>query len=105
RALLRREVDAALDGRDALLLPAMPVAATRLGAATVRVGAVEESVRTVTLRLTQLFNVTGHPAIALPCGATDAGLPVGAQLVGTRTPELLALAHALEPYLGPGVSG
>ena len=89
RDLLRREVDAALAGCDALLLPALAVPATRLGAATVRVGGSEEPVRNITLRLTQLFNVTGHPAISVPCGKTTDGLPIGAQLVGTRTPDLL----------------
>jgi aspartyl-tRNA(Asn)/glutamyl-tRNA(Gln) amidotransferase subunit A len=102
RDVLRGEVDEALSSCDALLLPAMAVPATRLGAATVRVGSTEEPVRNITLRLTQLFNVTGHPAISVPCGKTSDGLPVGAQLVATRTPELLDVARALEPYLGPG---
>jgi aspartyl-tRNA(Asn)/glutamyl-tRNA(Gln) amidotransferase subunit A len=100
--LLRNEVDAALSGCDALLLPALAVPATRLGAATVRVGGSDEPVRNITLRLTQLFNVTGHPAISVPCGKTSEGLPIGAQLVGIRTAELLATARALEPYFGPG---
>jgi aspartyl-tRNA(Asn)/glutamyl-tRNA(Gln) amidotransferase subunit A len=102
RDLLRAEVDAALTGRDALLLPALAVPATKLGAATVRVGGAEEPVRNITLRLTQLFNVTGHPAISVPCGKTVDGLPIGAQLVGTHTPALLRTARTLEPYLGPG---
>ena len=102
RDLLRTEVDAALDGCDALLLPALAVPATKLGAATVRVGGSDEPVRNITLRLTQLFNVTGHPALSIPCGTTTDGLPVGAQLVGARTPGLLETARALEPYFGPG---
>jgi len=49
-----------------------------------------------------LFNITGHPAISLPCGKTDEGLPVGIQIVGTRnrTPELLDVAAAVEGVLG-----
>jgi aspartyl-tRNA(Asn)/glutamyl-tRNA(Gln) amidotransferase subunit A len=106
RELLIAEVDAALEGRDGLLLPAMAVPATKLGASTVRIGGSEEPVRNITLRLTQLFNVTGHPAIAVPCGKTTGGLPVGAQLVGParQTSGLLAVAAAVESYLGPGVS-
>jgi aspartyl-tRNA(Asn)/glutamyl-tRNA(Gln) amidotransferase subunit A len=106
REILRQEVDAALEGRDGLLLPSMAVPATKLGAATVKVGGTEEAVRNITLRLTQLFNVTGHPAITMPCGTTSEGLPIGAQLVGPRhtTVELLRVAAAVEPYLGPGAS-
>ena len=67
------------------------------------VGGTEEPVRNITLRLTQLFNITGHPAISLPCGKTDEGLPVGLQIVGARnrTPELLRVALAVEGALGP----
>ena len=98
RQVLTQEVREALNGRDALLLPSLPVPATRLGAATVSVGGSEEPVRNITLRLTQLFNITGHPAISLPCGKTDEGLPVGLQLVGARnrTPELLQVAATVE---------
>jgi aspartyl-tRNA(Asn)/glutamyl-tRNA(Gln) amidotransferase subunit A len=101
RDVLTREVDSALAGLDGLLLPSLPVPATKLGAATVKVGGVEEPVRNVLLRLTQLFNVTGHPAITIPCGTTSEGLPIGAQLAGARnqTSELLRLAAALEPHL------
>ena len=57
-----------------------------------------EPVRALMLRLTQLFNVTGHPAISIPCGVTPAGLPVGIQLVGhtDETNRLLAVASAVE---------
>jgi aspartyl-tRNA(Asn)/glutamyl-tRNA(Gln) amidotransferase subunit A len=106
RRVLTAEVDAALKGRDGLLLPAVAIPATKIGAATVRLAGTEEPVRNVMLRLTQLFNITGHPAISLPCGSTLEGLPIGAQLVGpaNRTTELLDVAAALEPYLGPGAS-
>jgi aspartyl-tRNA(Asn)/glutamyl-tRNA(Gln) amidotransferase subunit A len=117
RELIRREVDAALEDRDALLLPALAIPAPKIGAATVRIGTVEEPVRNVMLRCTQVFNVSGHPALSLPCGSTTEGLPVGAQLVGASgdTPGLLRVARAVESivaaraaahagYLGPGRS-
>jgi aspartyl-tRNA(Asn)/glutamyl-tRNA(Gln) amidotransferase subunit A len=100
--VLRTEVSAALEGRDGLLLPSLAVPATPLGAATVRVSGADEPVRNVTLRLTQLFNLTGHAAITVPCGATGGGLPIGAQLVGASTASALRIALSLEPHLrGP----
>ncbi len=96
REVLRGEVDEALARHDLLLLPSVPVPATRLGVPTVRIGSSEEPVRNITLRLTQLFNVTGHAAITMPCGRTVDGLPVGAQFAGRSTADLLERAAALE---------
>ncbi|MGH9349492.1 MAG: amidase [Vicinamibacterales bacterium] len=106
RHLLAAEVDAALQGRDALMLPALAIPAPILGASTVKVGGSEAPVRDITLRLSQLFNISRHPAIAVPCGHTLEGLPVGAQLVGHRgrTREVLQLAQSLESYLAPSPS-
>ena len=97
--ILRREVDSALAGHAALVLPALPIPAPPIGAASVQVGSVTESVRNLMLRQTQLFNVTGHPAIALPAGDTGAGLPCSIQLVGTETDELLPVALACEAQI------
>jgi len=101
RTVLTREVDAALAGYDAILLPTLPIPAPPIGAASVQIGSEKIPVRLLTLRLTQLFNVTGHPALTLPCGSTSDGLPVGLQLVGARhhTELLLRLALAVESVL------
>lgn len=106
RELIGREVDAALQGVDALLLPALAIPAPKIGAPIVKIGAAEEPVRNVMLRCTQAFNVSGHPAISIPCGFTTDGLPIGAQFVGAAadTPGLLRVAVAAEHYLGPGTS-
>jgi aspartyl-tRNA(Asn)/glutamyl-tRNA(Gln) amidotransferase subunit A len=98
RATLRREVIAALADVDALLLPALSIPAPPIGADMAPVRGGEEPVRNAMLRCTQLFNVTGHPAISIPCGETPAGLPVGLQLVGAHehTHDLLQVARAAE---------
>ena len=44
--------------------------------------------------LTFPFNVTGQPAITLPCGFTDTGLPVGLQIVGGQGQDRLVLRAA-----------
>ncbi len=117
RELIRHEVDAALEGVDGLFLPALAIPAPKIGVPTVRLGGAEEPVRNVMLRCTQAFNVSGHPAVALPCGATTDGLPIGAQIVGAYgdTTGLLRVATAVEAaltapvaatetYRGPGRS-
>jgi aspartyl-tRNA(Asn)/glutamyl-tRNA(Gln) amidotransferase subunit A len=103
RATLRAEVDAALSKCDALVLPTLPIPAPRIGATHVIVGSREEPVRSLMLRLTQLFNLTGHPAITMPCGNTDDGLPCGFQLAGRRqgTLDLLGLALSCESRVAP----
>ena len=101
RTVLRREVDRALQGRDALVLPSLAIPAPPLGATSVDVGGEATSLRSIMLRLTQLFNATGHPAVSIPCGLTSAGLPCGLQLVGHRhrTDQLLDVAEAVETAL------
>jgi aspartyl-tRNA(Asn)/glutamyl-tRNA(Gln) amidotransferase subunit A len=98
---LTREVDAALSGHDALLLPTLPIPAPLLGADSVEIGGSKRPVRALTLRLTQLFNVTGHPAISIPCGVTSGKLPVGLQVVGARgeTEALVKVARSIEARL------
>ena len=100
REALRRAVDAALEDCDALVLPTLPIVAPVLGAAEVMMDNGETiAVRAAMLRLTQLFNITGNPAISLP--VETPGLPVGLQLVGARsaTERLLAIAAAVERAL------
>jgi amidase len=50
------------------------------------------------------ITVTGCPAISVPAGFTDDGLPVGVQIVGRRGDDLgvLRLAHAFEQATGWG---
>ena len=95
---LTRSVSRTLDGIDALLLPTLPIPAPPIGAPMVDVGGRQAPVRATMLRLTQLFNITGHPAISLPAGAAPDGLPRGVQIVGRHggTLRLLDIAAAVE---------
>jgi len=98
KAIIAREVDRALGGVDALVLPALAVPAPPLGAVTMPVKGGPDQVRTLMLRCSQPFNLSGHPALSLPCGRTRDGLPIGLQLVGHkgRTPALVQAALAAE---------
>lgn len=46
--------------------------------------------------LTYPLNLTGHPAVSVPCGVCDDGLPVGMQIVGRRLEDDLVLKMAAE---------
>ena len=81
--MLRRGLTKLWSGTTHCVLPTLPIPAPPLGATTVNVAGAEEPVRNLMLRLTQLFNLTGHPAISLPCGRTTGGLPCGLQHGGS----------------------
>ncbi len=48
------------------------------------------------------FNVSGHPAVVIPVGQSQAGLPIGIQLVGKRwrEMELLLIAQEIDQVVG-----
>lgn len=97
RGQLRAAVDEALEGCDALALPTLPLVPPVHGQLEADMDNGERiTVRAAMLRLTQLFNITGHPAISLPVPVS--GLPVGLQLVGRLdgTTELLEVALTCE---------
>jgi aspartyl-tRNA(Asn)/glutamyl-tRNA(Gln) amidotransferase subunit A len=95
---LTREFDAAFGRFDAILAPASPIPAPRIGEKEVNVGGKMETVRSALVRVNRPANFTGHPAISIPCGFTSAGLPAGLQLIGARWGEarLLSIALAYE---------
>jgi aspartyl-tRNA(Asn)/glutamyl-tRNA(Gln) amidotransferase subunit A len=98
RQVIRAEVDAVLTRVDALLFPTTPIPAPRLDEREVTVDGVTEDARWWLIRCTRPINVTGHPALSVPCGLTAAGLPIGLQLVGRSFDEatLLRIGHAFE---------
>jgi aspartyl-tRNA(Asn)/glutamyl-tRNA(Gln) amidotransferase subunit A len=105
REALATEVDRALDACDALLLPTLPIPAPPLGASTVDVNGSPEPTRAAMLRLTQLFNITGHPSLAVPAPQVVDALPRSVQIVGRRgnTDRLLAIGRTVEHCLAAPV--
>lgn len=91
RARIRAAIGRAFQDVDVLLLPTTPITAPVLGDRTVRWRSGDEPVDGALVRLTAPFNLTGVPALSVPCG-TAAGLPVGLQVVGQWNDEARVLA-------------
>ena len=83
---------------DCLFCPATPNTAPRIGETTVKLGGADEDVRLASTRLVRAINVLGYPALAMPCGLSGGGLPVGLQIVGPPFEEasILRIGAALE---------
>jgi aspartyl-tRNA(Asn)/glutamyl-tRNA(Gln) amidotransferase subunit A len=91
-------VEGLLDGRDALLLPTLPVVAPAVTAREVELGdGNRASVRQALTALPGAFNCSGSPVVSIPVGLVD-GLPVGLSLVGRAggDHELVRVAKAAE---------
>ena len=81
RQRFRIEVDALFGEVDAVLMPTVGVTPWRRGTQRLVVGAQEEDAPNVGSRLTALVNLTGHPAIAVPCQRPVDALPISFQVV------------------------
>jgi aspartyl-tRNA(Asn)/glutamyl-tRNA(Gln) amidotransferase subunit A len=93
RTLIRQDFDAAYRQVDVLLTPTAPTTAFRRGA-----HADDPLAMYLADLLTIPANLAGLPAISVPCGFDEAGLPIGVQLIGNvlEEPRLLQVAHQYE---------
>jgi amidase len=82
---LTETYDAAFADCDLLLMPTLPIKATRLPGPDAPGAEILQRAFEM-LTNTAPFDVTGHPAMSIPCGMSN-GLPVGMMLVGKRFDE------------------
>ena len=96
RRRLTADYDEALRDVDVLVLPTIPHLSAPIPSLDAEFG--EYMSRALSMiNNTPQFNLTGHPAISVPCGVSD-GLPIGCQIVGRHFDDLtvLKVADALE---------
>jgi aspartyl-tRNA(Asn)/glutamyl-tRNA(Gln) amidotransferase subunit A len=89
RAAYREAAAEALDELDFLIVPTLPFVAPEVGTTW------NEPVRSRMTRFTRAFNDLGWPALALPCGPAEEGLPASLQLVGRPGDDARVLAAGL----------
>jgi aspartyl-tRNA(Asn)/glutamyl-tRNA(Gln) amidotransferase subunit A len=97
RALIGR-ARTLFDEIDVLAHPTSPCPAPLIESDTVQIGSGVEPIRSAVGRLCRLGSITGFPAIALPCGFTQASLPVSMHLMAAPFKEstVLRAGHAYE---------
>jgi aspartyl-tRNA(Asn)/glutamyl-tRNA(Gln) amidotransferase subunit A len=98
RSLLDRQARQLLEKVDLLAGPTEPVTAPKLLARQVQAGEHTVGTTAALTQYTRPYNITGFPAISIPCGLSGAGLPIALQLAGRPFDELTVLraAHAYE---------
>jgi aspartyl-tRNA(Asn)/glutamyl-tRNA(Gln) amidotransferase subunit A len=98
RTVLIEDFRRAFEKVDVIVGPTTPITAWKSGEWTVKVGGKDESVLAASWRFTFPYNLTGLPAISVPCGFDREGLPIGLQIAAKPFDEttLLTAAHAYE---------
>ncbi|MGH7389356.1 MAG: amidase [Candidatus Rokuibacteriota bacterium] len=96
RALLQREFREVMSRVDVVVSPNNPVPPPRIDQPMVAVRGQEIWVMALMPSLTIPHNLTGYPALTVPCGFASSGVPVGLQIVGRPFEEVTALRAAHE---------
>ena len=82
RNILRNMLLQELADFDFIMTPTTAIAAPKIEQTQTLLDGQQVPIREALLRITRIFSTVGFPAISVPCGFTDDGLPVGLQFVG-----------------------
>jgi aspartyl-tRNA(Asn)/glutamyl-tRNA(Gln) amidotransferase subunit A len=95
RRVVRKAWAKVFAGIDCLVTPSSPILASHFGDQTARLPDGEKPLVRAYLDQTCPFNLTGHPALSMPCGFSQDKLPIGMQLVGKPFADsmILRIAH------------
>jgi len=105
RRIFIREFSKLWDQVDCIFTPSTPTPAPKIGQTTIEIGSATEDVRLASTRFMRAINVLGIPSLAIPCGFSKYGLPLGLQILGPPRAEdtLLKIGAAMEDALGVSV--
>ena len=83
---------------DVIATPTIPDTTKKIGENKFEIDGVMDSTFNSMIRLPAVFNLTGQPALSIPCGIAPNGLPVGLQLASAAFNErtLLRAGFAYE---------
>ena len=98
RSMFNDQAHRLLEQVDLLAGPTEPVTAPKLLANRVQAGGRTVGTVTALTQYTRAYNITGFPAVSVPCGFSESGLPIGLQLAGRPFDDgtVLRAAHAYE---------
>lgn len=82
RTLIKQSFRAALEQVDVIVTPTVPSPAIPIGEETVTIAGNEEPTLNAFIRYTCPIDLSGQPAISIPCGFSSEGLPIGLHLIG-----------------------
>lgn len=103
RAALAAMFEACMRDLDVLVTPTLRIEPPRSGAGAARIGAGDVPLHSAVTALTMPFNLTGMPALTLPCGRGNNELPIGVQIAGRRGDDwrVLNVGARVEDLLNP----
>lgn len=96
REKIRQGLINSMNSVDILACPSMPMDVPHYGEGQFQVGEYVEDTHNALMRIHYPFNLSGQPALSVPCGLSKSGLPIGLQFAAKHDDEirLLALADA-----------
>lgn len=102
RRYLAEQLENIFKRSDVIVVPTLPFPAPPVGTSKLDLAGNSESLLSAAMRFTALASLAGLPAISVPCGYSDNGLPIGIQFIGHPFGEaaLLSIAAGFERISG-----